>query len=82
MHPLYQKITLKSGCDIYLDKWNGWIEKDPPLVESCWKGGILADEMGLGKTVEVLALILTNYCKTEIKLEPSGINYHCRLFFF
>ncbi|KAF7281635.1 hypothetical protein GWI33_004494 [Rhynchophorus ferrugineus] len=60
LHPLYQKVTLKSSTDIYFDKYTGWIEKKLPIVQGNWKGGILADEMGLGKTVEVLALILSN----------------------
>ncbi|KAL1506154.1 hypothetical protein ABEB36_005568 [Hypothenemus hampei] len=60
LHPLFQKITIQSGIDIYYDKYTGWVEKEPQLINNSWKGGILADEMGLGKTIEVLGLILSN----------------------
>lgn len=74
MHPIFQKVTLKSNKDIYFDKYTGWIEKACPLIQGNWKGGILADEMGLGKTVEVLALILSNKMlkNTQIKKEKIG----------
>ncbi|XP_066137838.1 E3 ubiquitin-protein ligase SHPRH isoform X1 [Euwallacea fornicatus] len=71
MHPLYKQITLNSGCNIYLDINDGWVELEPPLVDSHWKGGILADEMGLGKTVEVLALILYHRINNLPNLTPA-----------
>ena len=61
MDPLYEKITLQSGCEIFYNKYTGHIQETKPLTESLnTGGGILADEMGLGKTVEVLACILSN----------------------
>lgn len=60
LHPLYMPVVLKSGLEIYYDKFNGYVTLEKPVQENLTKGGILADEMGLGKTVEVLALILMN----------------------
>ncbi|KAF5302451.1 hypothetical protein FQR65_LT08541 [Abscondita terminalis] len=70
LHPLYQKITLKSGKNIYYNKYLGYVNDEQPLVSSLRTGGILADEMGLGKTVEVLACILS-YPKLETESQIS-----------
>lgn len=58
LHPLYTVIKLKSGAEIYFDKYSGYVDITKPRVMNSSRGGILADEMGLGKTVEVLACIL------------------------
>ncbi|XP_008201431.1 E3 ubiquitin-protein ligase SHPRH isoform X2 [Tribolium castaneum] len=58
LHPLYSVIKLKSGLEIYFDKYSGFVDTTKPIVDPSSRGGILADEMGLGKTVEVLACIL------------------------
>lgn len=65
IHPLYTPVKLKSGLEVYFDKYTGYLVTTKPVLqqESC--GGILADEMGLGKTVEVLACILLNPSPTK-----------------
>ncbi|ELU00238.1 hypothetical protein CAPTEDRAFT_220844 [Capitella teleta] len=57
-HPLYTKVTVKDGKELYYSKDGGYLVCDEPLLPTAPPGGILADEMGLGKTVEVLSCIL------------------------
>ncbi|KAJ8932032.1 hypothetical protein NQ314_015005 [Rhamnusium bicolor] len=60
LHPLYTTVVLKSGENVYYDKYTGYIDITKPIISPCIRGGIVADEMGLGKTVEVFACILLN----------------------
>lgn len=66
---MYEEIKLNNETLIYFNKYTGYVESTPPLIETLQTGGILADEMGLGKTVEVLACILSNRKAESMDIE-------------